>query len=165
MKKVGVVTLCVLGFMGVAFADCSTPAPQVLKNISMRFYSHSLGVYNIFLAGTLNAIENGQADQNGDAPPYYEKTWRGKCPAGLPGSKNSCNEYTVYPTMKNFVNVSVNTPPQNNIMWQIEQYTGGTPNRGEVRIITDNNEDCFVYTTDHESAFSQTYAVPGGDKK
>ena len=47
----------------------------------------------------------------------------------------------------------------NNIMQQIEQYTDGKPNRGEVRVITDNARANYVYTTDHERTFCGPYAI------
>lgn len=128
-------------------AECSSSA--TLLNIPLKFYSHSIGTYTIFLTDTLTAIANGQADQNGYQKPYYEKNWTGDCPGGLSG--DDCIEYTVYPDATNY--------SPGDIMEAIEKYNHGDPDRGEVRIITDNAESNYVYTTDHESAFCGPYAI------
>ena len=132
-----------------SFADCSQS--QTLLNVPLFFYTSSLGTYNIALTDTLTAIANGTADKNAGESPYYEKDWTGDCPGGLSGS--NCNEYTVYPDSTNF------TP--GDIMVKIEKYTSGLPNRGEVRILTDNSETQYVYTTDHEKTFCGPYPIPG----
>lgn len=130
----------------ITFADCS--APPTLSNVDMYFYDHDLGIYTIYLRPTLDAII---ANQTGSGNPYYEKTWTGSCPGGLIGDDDSCIEFTVYPAATNF--------SPGNIMTKIEHYTHGKPNRGEVRIITDNGETQYVYTTDHENTFCGPYKI------
>lgn len=134
--------------MNMAFAQCG------LTDAPLKFYSHYLGSYNISLANTLSAVDG----QDHPGYPYYEKIWHGKCPDHM-GSRNSCIEFTVYPAMKNFNSVTYQTPPKNNIMWWIEHYNDGNPDRGEVRIITDSSESQYVYTTDHEKTFCGPYPV------
>ena len=130
-----------------------------LIDVPLKFYSHHLGSYNISLTDTLTAIADKQADQNGNVKPYYKRPWLRKCPKHI-GSYGSCIEFTVYPIMhKNFVSVTYHKAPKNNIMWCIEKYNGGNPNRGEVRIITDSSESQYVYTTDHEKIFCGPYPV------
>lgn len=135
--------------VNITFAQCG------LTDVPLKFYSHRLGSYNILLTDTLNAVDG----QDHPGYPYYEKTWRGRCPDHM-GSRNSCLEFTVYPIMnKNFVSVTYHKPPKNNIMWWIEKYNGGNSNRGEVRIITDSSESQYVYTIDHEKTFCGPYPV------
>lgn len=146
-------TVSLLSVCTVSFAE--PVCPQTLNNVPLFFYSNSLGNYNIFLTDTLTAIADGSADNNGDTPPYYEKSWTGSCPPGLTGS--NCHEYTVYPDSTNF--------SPTDIMAQIEKYNGGRPDRGEVRIITDSSEQNYVYTADHEHTFSVACSVPGSQSR
>ena len=141
--------------IATAFADCSPSS--TLSNVPLFFYDNPLGTYTINLNNTLTAIANGSADQGGDSAPYFEKTWKGSCPGGLQGDNGSCNEYTVYPNDTNF--------SPSGIMEKIKQDNNNKPNRGEVRIITDNAEANYVYTTDHEKTFCGPYPVPSSKKK
>ncbi len=155
MKKRQVCLAVFLSLMvNTVFADCSSS--PILYNVPLKFYSNPLGIYTIFFSNTLSAIADGQADQNGYVKPYYEKSWRGSCPGGLDGNDGTCNEYTVYPNDTNF--------SPSGIMEKIEQYTDGNPNRGEVRILTDNDESHYVYTTDHEETFCGPYLMPPSTK-
>ena len=140
-------TLFCLGFSSVMFACTDS---KMLTNIPQSYFQNYLGVYSINLAPTLAAIASGEADQGGDNIPYYAKQWTGSCPGGLEGEVGSCKEYTVYPTNQNFSPAG--------IMQKIEQYTsGGEPNRGEVRILTNASETQYVYTTDHEVEYCGPY--------
>ena len=119
---------------------------SLLSNTPLYFYHHYLGIYNIYLAPTLTAIDNGDS---GRGYPYYKKRWRGKCPHHLRGKK--CVEFTVYPNNDNF--------SPRGIMKKIKKYTHGKRNRGEVRIITNYAETKYVYTTNHEKKFCGPYAL------
>ncbi len=142
-----------LSVCSISFAD--PVCPQTLDNVPLFFYSNPLGTYNIFLTDTLTAIADHIADNNGDNPPYYEKNWTGSCPKGLTGG--NCHEYTVYPDATNF--------SPGDIMTKIKNFSGGAPNRGEVRIITDSSETNYVYTTDHEHTFSVACTMPGSQSR
>lgn len=136
-------------FLNAFAADCVTP--PTLSQQPIYFYNHYLGVYTIYLSQTLTAIKE-QSAQSG--PPFYQKIWYGDCPVGLSGPADSCVEYTVYPNAENFM--------PGDIMQKIEQYTdNGEPNRGEVRILTDQNNAEYVYTIDHEKTFCGPYPIGG----
>jgi hypothetical protein len=129
------------------YADCLDP--PILSQINLHFFEYDLGQYTINLTHTLNAIKN---DNAGSSKPYYKKTWYGDCPGGLSGSAGSCVEYTVYPNADNF--------SPGDIMQKIEQHTDdGSPNRGEVRILTNADQTEYVYTVDHERTFCGPYSL------
>ena len=125
-------------------ADCA--APPVLSQEAIYFYDTNLGVYNVNLTPTLSDIQNGTITDSED-----EKTWRGDCPGGLSGSAGSCIEFTVYPNRANFY--------PGDIMGAIKDANDGEPNRGEVRILTDQDETHYVYTIDHEKTFCGPYPL------
>ncbi len=126
------------------YADCA--APPVLPQETLHFYEVNLGVYNVNLAPTLSDIQNGTTTDSED-----KKTWRGDCPGGLKGSSDSCIEFTVYPNKTNFY--------PGDIMQAIKDANDGDVNRGEVRIITDQDEALYVYTLDHEHTFCGPYPL------
>lgn len=155
MKKSRKGIICAFGLLSVfttqmVFADTVCTSSPTILSVPLKFYSHPIGTYTIFLSDTLTAIADGQADENGYEKPYYAKSWDGACPSGLNG--DGCREYTVYPDKTNFA--------PGDIMKKIEEHNNGNPNRGEVRIITDNSESNYVYTTDHERTFCGPYPVP-----
>ncbi|OGT49483.1 MAG: hypothetical protein A3E82_04575 [Gammaproteobacteria bacterium RIFCSPHIGHO2_12_FULL_38_11] len=127
---------------GVTF---SCTKSETLRNIPLFFYSHPLGIYNIYLNPTLSTIENHDSDRG---YPYYKKKWYGKCPNHL--GREKCFEFTVYPNNTNF------SP---NPMEKIKKYTHGESNRGEVRILTNKLETKYVYTINHEKKFCGPYAL------
>ena len=141
-------TLLCFSFASVTFACTSS---HVIPQVSVNFYDNPLGVYTIDLGPTLAAIASGQADNQGDVIPYFEKKWTGECPGGLEGGKDSCREYTVYPNDQNFSPAG--------IMDQIKAVNHGEPNRGEVRILTNASETQYAYTTDHEAEFCGPYNI------
>lgn len=126
------------------YADCA--APPVLPQETIYFYDTKLGVYNVNLAPTLHDIQKGITS-------YFEdkKAWHGDCPDGLSGSAGSCIEFTVYPNKTNFY--------PGDIMRAIRDANDGDVNRGEVRIITDQDETHYVYTLDHEKSFCGPYPL------
>ena len=132
---------------GPVFCAAGTDAPHQL----LYFFDHELGYYNVHLSPTLIAIR-GNAVQSGNTYPYFAKPWRGPiqtlCPQG------GCYEFTVYPNQQNFTN---SNDPHIDIMQEIMKITGQHPNRGMVRIITDQEFKHYVYTTDHESSFCGPY--------
>ena len=105
-----------------------------------------MGTYTIDLTATLNAATDGNKHTGN---PFYEKKWYGECPGGLDADQQSCIEFTVYPNDQNFSPAG--------IMEKIEQYNDGNTNRGEVRIITNDNRSQYVYTTDHEATYCGPY--------
>jgi hypothetical protein len=128
------------------YADCE--APPVLSQETIFFYDTKLGVYNVNLTSTLSAIKDNKTDSGN---PYYQKTWYGDCPGGLSGSAGSCIEFTVYPNQTNFY--------PGDIMQAIKNANDGEPNRGEVRVLTDEDETHYVYTVDHEKTFCGPYPL------
>ncbi len=127
-----------------AYADCAPP--PVLSQETIYFYDTKLGVYNVNLSPVLNDIKNGTTTDDED-----KKEWYGACPGGLDGSAGSCIEFTVYPNKSNFY--------PGDIMKAIKDANDGEPNRGEVRILTDQNETHYVYTVDHEQTFCGPYTL------
>ncbi|MCX7121009.1 MAG: hypothetical protein NTZ67_04450 [Gammaproteobacteria bacterium] len=131
----------------VLAADCTES--KILPPMTLHFYDNQLNnglPYTINLEPTLNALSTADS-----GTPYFKKSWRGACPQGMDGGAHDCIEFTVYPNAINFA--------PGNIMTEIEKYTGGRPNRGEVRIITDATETHYIYTTDHEHSFCGPYKV------
>lgn len=126
------------------YADCA--APPVLMQQTIYFYDTKLGVYNVNLAPTLSDIQNDTTTDSED-----KKTWYGDCPAGLHGPADSCIEFTVYPNKTNFY--------PGDIMQAIRNANDGDVNRGEVRILTDQDETHYVYTIDHEKTFCGPYPL------
>lgn len=126
------------------YADCA--APPVLSQETIHFYDTNLGVYNVNLSPTLSDIQNDTTTDSED-----KKTWYGACPGGLNGPDDSCIEFTVYPNKANFY--------PGDIMQAIKDANNGEPNRGEVRILTDQDETHYVYTIDHEKTFCGPYTL------
>lgn len=136
-------------FGGVLLASVAT-AFNVTPPIDLHFFEHDLGLYAINFQPTLQEIKTLRATHS-DWPgePFFEKPWMGACPGGLTGNSGTCIEFTVYPSDTNFRPAG--------IMQNIEKYTQGVPNRGEVRILTDQSMAHYVYTTDHEATFHGPY--------
>lgn len=113
------------------------------------YYSHFLGYYDINLADTLHAIETGLADRLGCVAPYFAKPWEGSPPGGLRGATGSAREFTVFPNDTNF--------SPTGIQELIQRYTDGNPNRGEVRVVTDDRQQKYVFTVNHALTFCGPY--------
>lgn len=153
MKKIWILLLLLSFNINVVFADCTPPnANDDLSAVPVYFYGDELGVYTIHLSDTLTAIADGDA---GKSIPYYKRPWWGDCPSHLSKS-DQCTEYTVYPSDTNF--------SPTGIMTKIEEDSHnprpGHPNRGEVRILTNNAETFYDYTIDHEHIFCGPYTMP-----
>lgn len=137
--------LFVVSLSASAMANtCS--ALQTLVNQDLHFFQYDLGNYTIYLSPTLTAIVNHQTNPS---EPYFEKPWLGACPVNL-GTADTCTEFTVYPNSTNF------SPDP---MEKIKADNHGNPDRGEVRILTNQSMTQYVYTTDHEATFCGPYPL------
>lgn len=133
-------------FLGNAIANCVDSA--VVPNVPVFFYGNPLGTYTIYLTDTLHAATDGSWHRK---TPYFEKIWTGSCPGGLSGGGDTCIELTVYPSDTRFSPAG--------IMEKIKSWNQGKPNRGEVRILVDQDRTQYVYTTDHEQTYCGPYSL------